>query len=271
MQLAKHNPKEIFLTSRSQEKAETAIEEIKTAAPDANITPLVLDLTDLASVEQAVRAFQSKSDRLDILLNNAGIMATPYSKTKQGYEIQFGTNHMGPALLTKLLLPTLLKTAKLPDSDVRVVNLSSYAHNLAPAYGIILDSITAEKESTNARYGSSKLANILHAWMLAEKHPQITCTSVHPGVIMTDLYSSMREGVIGRCLLRTIAPLVFSDVHDGAKNSLWACTASKEQVRRSYYFEPIGQMDRESKHAKDYDLAVKLWEFTEEELNKHGY
>lgn len=128
LQLAKHNPKEIFLAARTQSKAEAAIAEIKGAVPNANITYLPLDLASLPSVKKAADEFKSRSDQLDILINNAGIMATPYEKTKEGYEIQFGTNHVGHAMFTKLLLPTLLKTAEQPGADVRVVNVSSAGH-----------------------------------------------------------------------------------------------------------------------------------------------
>lgn len=110
----------------------------------------------------------------------SGIMAVPWSKTEDGYEIQFGTNHVGHALLTKLLLPTLLKTAEEPNSDVRVINVSSEGHMLAP--GIIYDQDTLESYQTWRRYGQSKLANIFHARELQRRYPQITATSLHPGV-----------------------------------------------------------------------------------------
>ena len=271
IQLAKHNPQEIFLTSRSEDKSKAAIAEIKNAVPNAKVTPLSLDLTDFTSIATAAKTFQSQSSRLDILINNAGVMAMPYSKTAQDYEIQFGTNHMGHALFTKLLLPTLLETAKQPGADVRVVNLSSYGHNLAPSDGIIFDQVGAEKISTNARYGSSKLANILHARVLREKYPSITAVAVHPGVIMTELYASVKQGVVARHVLGAVAPLVFANTQDGAKTSLWGATASKYVVSKNYYYEPIGKAGNESKNAKNHDLAVKLWDWTEEEFKKHGY
>ncbi|KAJ6133934.1 oxidoreductase [Penicillium sp. IBT 18751x] len=155
LQLAKHHPKEIFLAARTQLKAEDAIQEIKKAVPKSNISYIKLDLTSFTSVKEAAEDFKSRSDRLDILINNAGIMAVPYSKTKEDYEIQFGTNHMGHALLTKLILPTLLSTAEKPGSDVRVINLSSEGHYYAP--GIIYDQDQLESYYTFRRYGQSKL------------------------------------------------------------------------------------------------------------------
>lgn len=122
----------------------------------------------------------NKFEYTDVILTSQGIMAVPWSKTKEGYEIQFGTNHMGHALLTKLLLPTLLKTAEAPNSDVRVINLASEGHMFAP--GIIYDQDALEPYQTFRRYGQSKLANILHARELQRRYPQITATSLHPGV-----------------------------------------------------------------------------------------
>lgn len=118
---------------------------------------------------------------------HVGIMAVPYSKTKENYEIQFGTNHMGHALLTKLLLPTLLSTAEKPGSDVPVINLSSEGHSFAP--GIIYDQGRLESYYTFRHYGQSKLANILHARELQRRYPSITATALNPGVLLTNLYT----------------------------------------------------------------------------------
>ena len=113
IQLASHNPSKIYLCARSREKYEKAMKGITAAVPEAaSITSyLELDLTSLSSVDSAAKSFADKESRLDILMNNAGIMAQPPGLTKEGYEVQFGTNHMGHALFTKRLLPILSKTA----------------------------------------------------------------------------------------------------------------------------------------------------------------
>ncbi|USW48233.1 Putative short-chain dehydrogenase/reductase SDR, NAD(P)-binding domain superfamily [Septoria linicola] len=265
LQLAKHNPKQIFLAARTQSKAEDAIADIKSKVPNGNVSFIKLDLTSLASVKEAADELRDRSDRLDILINNAGIMATPYSKTKEGYEIQFGTNHVGHALLTKLLLPTLLKTAEQPGSDVRIVNVSSEGHMLAP--GIVYDQDYLESYYTWRRYGQSKLANILHARELQRRYPQITSTALHPGVIFTDLYvSSMKTNP----LIKFSMPLlqgVLLDVPGGAKNSLWAATADKDVVGSSHYWKPVGSKSGGSFwHAQKPGLARELWDWTEQEL-----
>lgn len=180
---SKHNPSEIYLAARTPSKAEAAIAEIKKQVPNAKITFLHLDLASLDSVKRAADTFTNSSDRLDILMNNAGIMACPPALTKDGYETQFGTNHMGHALFTKLLLPTLQRMAKEPGSDVRIINLSSIGHNLAPNGGIIFDKLKTDMKDYNAfpRYGQSKLANILFNRELAKRYPSIECVAIHPG------------------------------------------------------------------------------------------
>ncbi|KAI7265097.1 NAD(P)-binding protein [Hortaea werneckii] len=275
LQLAKHDSKEIFLAARTPSKAEAAISEIKKAVPNGNVSFLQLDLSSFESVKKAAEEFKGKSDRLDILVNNAGIMATPYSKTNEGYEIQFGTNHMGHALFTKLLLPTLLKTAETPGSDVRVVNLSSEGHNMAPNGGILFDQAALEKVGPWARYGQAKLANILHARELQKHHPSLTATALHPGVIVTDLYNPFSSTTFGGGAFKTLmggmtkAGLLY-DVPKGTRNQLWCAAADRETVRSSHYWKPIGSKAAGSKYAQDEKLAERLWEWTEEELKKHG-
>ena len=214
---------------------------------------------------------------MDILVNNAGVMAMPYSLTKEGYEIQFGTNHIGHALLTKLLLPTLLKTAEEPGSDVRIVNLTSMGHYLAPSQGIIWDQAALEKKSTWARYGQSKLANILFAKELAQRYPQITSVSIHPGVIITDLYTSFAEGFFLKwatwfySLLAPILPGHYRDTKGGSLNQTWAAVVDKSVLKKGGFYMPVGTLSGGSAKARDVGLAKKLWEWTEAELQKHGH
>jgi len=272
LQLAKHDPKEILLAARTPSKAEAAIADIKKTVPNASISFLQLDLTSFSAIKKAADDFTSRSDRLDLLINNAGVMAMPYALTKENYEIQFGTNHMGHALLTKLLMPTLLKTAEQPGSDVRVINLSSEGHLMPPKGGISYDQAALEKEYTMARYGNSKLANILHARELSRLYPSITATALHPGVIVTDLYQNNVAakvlGVLGS--IPTNLGLLY-DVPRGTKNQLWAATAPKEEVRSSHYWKPVGIKSAGSGYAQNGELARRLWEWTEGELKKHGY
>jgi NAD(P)-dependent dehydrogenase (short-subunit alcohol dehydrogenase family) len=245
--------------------------------PNAPVEFLPLDLTSFESIAAAAETFKSKETRLDVLMNNAGVMAMPYSLTKDGYEIQFGTNHMGHALLTKLLMPVMLETAKEPGADVRIVNLSSSGHQLAPSGGIIYDQAALEKQGPWRRYGQAKLANILFSHELAARYPQITSLSVHPGVIITDLYTSVRASVFVRgalWLYSFIGPLLpghFKDAKGGSLTQTWAVVAPKEGLKNGDLYNPIGVHSNGSSYAQDRGLAKKLWEWTEEELGKHGY
>ena len=178
---------------------------------------------------------------------------------------------MGHALFTKLLMPILLKTAEKPESDVRIVNLSSEGHNMAPGPGIIYNQPELENWSTARRYGQAKLANILHARELQRRYPSITSTSIHPGVIITDLYTSMNQNFMLR-MGTSVMKYVLMDVHGGAKNSLWAATAPKTEVASSYYWKPVGSKSGGSFwHAQKAELAEELWEWTEGELEGKGY
>ncbi|KAL8683490.1 MAG: hypothetical protein Q9186_000530 [Xanthomendoza sp. 1 TL-2023] len=273
LQLAKHNPSRIFLAARTPSKAETAIEEIKRAVPSANITYLKLDLCSFKSISTAAGEFQSQSNRLDILLNNAGIMATPPAETEDGYESQFGTNHMGHALFTKLLLSTLLSTAREKGSDVRVVNLSSEAHNLAPRpQGILFDKVKLGKQGPWTRYGQSKHATMLFAKELAKRYPEITSVAVHPGVILTDLYTPNQESnMLFRYGVKVLGPLFMADVPTGTLNQLWAAVGKKAEVVSGKYYTPVGKSSSGSKWAQKGDLAEQLWNWTEKELASKGY
>ncbi|KAE9376228.1 NAD(P)-binding protein [Stipitochalara longipes BDJ] len=271
LQLSKHKPSQIFLAARSAEKGQAAINKISEAVPGANITFLQLDLTSFASITEAVKVVNSSVKRLDILMNNAGIMMTPPSTTKDGYEIQFGTNHMGHALLTKLLLPKLLSTSKEPDADVRIITLSSIGHEWAPKGGLQLDNAHSEQKSISSRerYGQSKLANILYSNELARRYPAIRCISVHPGSVKTGLSRGLKESYPLAASIITFAQwtgLFSLNVQQGTLNQLWAATSNKAQSGK--YYNPVGFEVPGSKYARDSELGKKLWDFTQVELDK---
>lgn len=184
---------------------------------------------------------------------------------------------MGHALLTKLLLPTLLDTAKQPGADVRIVTLSSMGHHLACPGGIVFDQKALEGHNTWRRYGSSKLANILYTRALAQHYPSLTCVSLHPGVILTDLFQNLRAnpllkvglwiyGLIGRVL-----PGHYQSAEGGALNTTWAATVGKGELVSGAFYKPVGVRNGGSAWARDEGLGKKLWEWTEGELERHGY
>lgn len=276
LELARHEPKEIWLTARSIDKADEAIEEIKQKVPGANLKPLVLDLTSFDSIKAAARTFTNVSQRLDIMILNAGCMATPASTTEDGYEMQFGTNHMGHALLVKLLTPVLEKTAAAAegpsDSDIRVVVVASASVAEAPQGGIQFDTLktTQEELHTWRRYGQSKLANALYARGLARAHPDWTVTAVHPGVAITNIAHYVVTGTWWWKPLTTIARPFVTPIEGVVLHQIWAATGPKENIKTGELYFPVGDLTggRRGPYSKDDALAQRLWDWTEEELKE---
>ncbi|KAF5264998.1 hypothetical protein FOXYS1_4185 [Fusarium oxysporum] len=264
LQFAHHNPQRIYLCGRDLQKSQLAAQYIKHHVPSASIRLLHLDLGSFASVKEAARIVLSECERLDILMLNAGIMFVPLGRTADGYEIQFGTNHMGHALLTKLLIPLLNKTTRIPGSDVRVVCLASHGHVYLNKGGIKYDTLKTDGESVGLYqcYYQSKLANILWARQLAKKFPHFTVSAIDPGLVNTELLVKATGMVwylyaVVRCMLIT-------PVAKGVRNQLWA-SVSKGVVSGEYY-EPVGKHGLATEEGRDDKLVEKLWEWTESEL-----
>ncbi|TVY38466.1 putative oxidoreductase, partial [Lachnellula subtilissima] len=268
LQLAKHKPAHIFIGSRSKERGLAAIADIVAAVPNATLTVVQMDLASLSSVHSAAKQFLASSSRLDILMNNAGIMAVPPGLTADGYEIQFGTNYLGHALLTKLLLPTMLKTAQEPGSDVRIVTLSSKGHQRGrPQVGIQFEELRSTMEATWTvrRYAQSKVANILHSKELARRYPEITAVSLNPGIVRTGLQDALsRTSLLAKIILPIANMFASVGVEEGVCNQLWAATSP--DVKTGEYYEPVGKKASGSEPARDMTLAGKLWQWTEDEL-----
>lgn len=271
-QLAKYKPAHIYLAARTPSKGEAAAAEIGRAVPLIKITFLPLDLASFGSISAAVQELTSTSSRLDILINNAGIMAAPLGITQEGYEIHFGTNHIGHALLTKLLLPILLSTAETHNSDVRIINVSSECHRIAPRNGTLFDKSKLYSQGPWVRYGNSKLANILFTRELATRFPSITSVAVNPGIIKTDLYGpSQRANLFVRFGIMTIGALVMGSVNTGALNQLWAAAGKHDELISGSYYNWMGNVSKGSRSAQDLKLARELWEWTMNEFATYGY
>jgi retinol dehydrogenase 12 len=283
----KRRPAQIYLAARNEASAQKAIEHIETEVPgSASLIQYVhCDLASLASVQATTHAFlefekkRVGQPRLDLLFLNAGVMAVPAALTKDGYEIQFGTNHLGHFLLHKLLLPTLLATAKLPSADVRVISLTSLAHLWAPLWsGIAFESLHTSMTWTPTlmRYGQSKLANILFVKEVQRRYGEqgITAVAVHPGAVDTDLYRTVISTwwVAGR-FVDLARRLIYLSVENGVKGQLWAATApvgdGPHQVKAGEYYEPLGVTGQGSWLSNNAGLALKLWDWSVEEVE--GY
>lgn len=260
-------PAAIFLTARTLAKATTAISSL--AVPKSTtVIPLALDLTSFASIAALPPSLAAHlpSNSLDIVLLNAGIMAVPPGLTAEGYEIQFGTNHLGHALLTKLLLPYLQRAA-----SPRIVVLSSHGHKSWPhGWGWKPESLKTEARDLGAyeRYYRSKLANVLFAREMAKRYPGVKTVSVHPGIVNTGIVGSETPWIV-RVAIDVLRPLAIKTVEDGVRTQLWACVS--DEVVSGEYYEPVGVAGKTSKDGMDDALAAELWEWTERELAAHGY
>lgn len=275
--MAEHNPKKIYLAARSSTKAEAAIARIRSSslsAKSANIEILDLDLASFRSIQAAAAKINTEAERLDVFQHNAGVAMIPHDLTQEGYEIQFGTNHMGHALLTQLLLPKLLATASLPGADVRVTILSSVAHKaLAPKTGILFDELKTPMRSQGAHalYGHAKLAQTLFARQLAKEYPQLTVTSVDPGGVWTNIWSG-EKGINSVLFNVVIRPFVYARTvspEEGAKNQLWASFG--KGVQSGSFYSPVGKLGGENELVKSDELCLKLWDWTNMELKTRGF
>jgi NAD(P)-dependent dehydrogenase (short-subunit alcohol dehydrogenase family) len=262
------------LAARTESKARDAIASIQTQlSSPVDIRYISLDLASFKSIRAAAENFQSDSDRLDILILNAGTMGNPPSKTEEGFEVQLGTNHVGHFLLTKLLLPTLQKTvAQIGASggtpDVRVVTLSSAAHVMSPT---TFEGMTSTPSllagSTWNRYGASKAANLFFAAELARRNPEILSVSVHPGAVNSELYSHAKAaGSFMKHSLNLVASCFFRNVHSGALNTLWAAGTQRDNLVNGAYYTPVGFKSNGTDFVQDVNVAYKLWEWTEAEI-----
>ena len=205
-------------------------------------------------------------------------MAHPPGLTTDGYELQFGTNYMAHALMLKLLLPTMLKTAE-GGRDVRFVSVSSLGHIMAyGGSGIAFDKVKTADSGimglTMTQYGQSKLGNILLAKALAKRYPQITSVSIHPGTVKTDIILHRSKSIFNTAFnsfVSLFGGYMMLTPEQGAYNNLWAATAplkgdKGDGVVQGGYADPVGKHATPSKLAQDEALADRLWDWTEDEL-----
>jgi NAD(P)-dependent dehydrogenase (short-subunit alcohol dehydrogenase family) len=259
---------EVILASRSAEKGEEARSKILTEYPQGNIRVMVLDLGDLESVRSFASEFNTNYKRLDVLLNNAGIMMTPYFTTRNGFEGQFGTNHLGHFALTGLLMGLILQT-----KGARIVNVSSNAHKNGEMDFTNLQFENGKGYTPSKAYGRSKLANLLFTYELQRKLEaagrETIVAAAHPGVAMTNLGRYMKP----RFLINIMTPLfswMLQDQAMGALPQIRACVDPGVKSgayygpggRREFKGYPVAVQSNEASH--NPGDAARLWEESEE-------
>jgi NAD(P)-dependent dehydrogenase (short-subunit alcohol dehydrogenase family) len=236
----------VVLACRSEERTRPVVAEIVAAGGKAEF--LRLDLADLSSVRAAAGSVLERGEPVSLLVNNAGL-AGAHGLTKDGFEITFGTNHVGPYLFTRLLLPALERAVR-----ARVVNVSSTGHYRAP--GIEWDALRKPTRSTTAfpEYCVSKLANVLFSNELARRSAgKLHTYSLHPGAVASDVWREVPWGV------RHVMKLFMLSNEQGAKTSLYCATSDAVADQTGKYYDGCKEK-RASKLALDEALATELWD-----------
>jgi NAD(P)-dependent dehydrogenase (short-subunit alcohol dehydrogenase family) len=257
---------EVVLVARSPEKLSATAEQIRELVPGAVLRQVRVDLADLSSVRHGA-ADAAELGPIDLLINNAGVMALPYARTIDGFEMQFGTNHLGPFLLTGLLLPQVIASG-----DGRIVSVASQAHRLARRVPLDDPRTLVRRYSRWASYGESKLANLMFVYELDRRLEHaglpVKVLAAHPGYTATELVG--KSGGIGGAIMHA-ATLVLGQKADlGALPTLMAATAD---LPGSTYVGPanlgqLGGLPRvvrpRRRFVHDAEAQSRLWRLSEE-------
>eukprot|EP00299_Pterocystis_sp_00344_P008609 c3334_g1_i1.p1 GENE.c3334_g1_i1~~c3334_g1_i1.p1 ORF type:complete len:321 (-),score=37.61 c3334_g1_i1:55-1017(-) len=271
--LAQHGAA-VVLACRSEQNAAQAIDTIKSHVPNADVSSMILDLSDQSQTRSAAEEYVKSGRPLHILINNAGIMSYtgPRTLTKDGIESHIGTNHFGHFTFTKYLLPALKRS-----TPARIINVSSVAHYIfSPAHGISFDDLSATKSyNPFRRYGESKLANVLHAKELQRQFDaegvDIVAVSLHPGTVPG---TKMAQNL---SLLAILSLLTFPRVYgavfyekgyktiaQGAATTIFtALVEPSSLVKGGFYFDCQNNTKQLHECANDEALAKRLWDVSE--------
>lgn len=249
----------IIMACRHLEKAEPVCEMIQAESKNPNIKVMKLDLASLESVRNFTQEFKESYQKLNVLINNAGVFCMKREETKEGFELTMGVNHLGHFLLTHGLLPILEKTP-----EARIVNLSSDAHSSAD---LDLDDLhfKRRKYSGIKAYGSSRLATVFFTQELAErlKEKDITVNSLHPGHVdtnMWDLWQAKRRWYYS--LLHGIIKLFLISAEEGAQTTIYLASSNEVKGITGKYFAKK-KIKVASKKCSDIKLQKELWQLSE--------
>ncbi|PBK84749.1 NAD(P)-binding protein [Armillaria gallica] len=249
----------VYLAARSEGKAKEAIEDLKKETGHEAIF-LPLDLADLVSVRRGAEEFLSKEKQLHILFNNAGVMLSPMEMlTKQGYDLQFGTNVIGHFHFTKLVLPALLAAAT-PTEKARVITTSSSANYMGTLnFDLWADGPARNKKAPGDMYVQSKHGNVVFAVELARRYgaQNIISHSLNPGSIRTDLQRHLSP------FANKMQDIFLFPVSMGALTQLWAGTSPEAGQMNGEFMIPWARLGKARKETGDPEVGKKLWEWLE--------
>jgi NAD(P)-dependent dehydrogenase (short-subunit alcohol dehydrogenase family) len=255
----------VVLAVRNTDKGKDAADRIKAATPGADVTVQRLDLTSLASVRTAADELRDQHAKIDLLINNAGVMYTPKGSTADGFELQFGTNHLGHFAFTGLLLDLLL-----PVADSRVVTISSVGHKILAK--INFDDLQSEKSYNRVRaYGQAKLANLMFTYELQRRmsgNGKTIAVAAHPGASNTELMRNSPAAI--RLLGNVLLPFIAQTAEMGALPTLRAATDPNVLGGQYYgpdgFGESKGHPKQVESSAQSHDAAIqrRLWTVSQE-------
>ena len=262
----------VVIACRDTTKGDRAEAEIQAQVPGADLDVRALDLADLASVRGFVARLTGEHDSIDLLINNAGVMAPPRRLTVDGFESQFGTNHLGHFALTGLLLPTLMSAPK-----PRVVTLSSSAHRIGK---MDFDDLQGERHYNNWRaYGQSKLSNLLFCFELARRATAagtgLLSVAAHPGYAATNLQFAGPSAFYEKAIMAVTNRVLAQSADMGALPTLYAATYPG--LEGGSYVGPDGigefrghpHVVSPNRAARDEQVAARLWDVSEELTSVH--
>jgi NAD(P)-dependent dehydrogenase (short-subunit alcohol dehydrogenase family) len=257
----------VIMACRDPQRGARAVEQVRAAAPRSEVQLGALDLGDLASVRTFAQTFAAEHDGLDVLVNNAGIMAVPRATTADGFESQLGTNHLGHFALTGLLLARLLARRQ-----ARVVTVSSVAHRMGKIH---FEDLQSERRYWRwSAYGQAKLANLLFTFELERRASaaglELRALAAHPGYAATNLQTAGKTSLLDRIYAPIANRLIAQSADQGALPALYAATVP--DLPGGSFVGPDGFMEgrghpklvQASAAAYDPDTARRLWEVSEQ-------
>jgi NAD(P)-dependent dehydrogenase (short-subunit alcohol dehydrogenase family) len=266
--LYRHNAT-VYIATRSEERSAEAIAEIQKNHPKSTGTLkfLKLVLDDLTTIKASAQSFLAQESRLDVIWNNAGVMLPPAgSKTKQGYELQMGTNVLGHWLFVHHLTPILKETAKTaPKNSVRIIWVSSMSADFAKVPIIDFTNMDYKRDEDQAeKYNKSKAGNALHALEFDRRNPNsgIVSISMNPGLLRTNLQRNFSGGQM------LFVKLMAKPAINGAYTELYA-GLEKSITNEDKWITPFGHREQIRKELTDPELGKKFWDWTESECQAY--
>jgi NAD(P)-dependent dehydrogenase (short-subunit alcohol dehydrogenase family) len=241
----------VVMVCRDPERGRAALESIKARSGNQSIELMICDFASLAQIRKLAEEFKQKHDRLDVLVNNAGLVLTRRTVTEDGLETTFAVNHLGYFLLTNLLLDMIKRSA-----PSRIVNVASTAHHSGT---IDFNDLQGERSYGAMRaYGQSKLANILFTYELARRleGSGVSVNCLHPGVIGTNIFRSVPG-------LGAMAKLFLKSPKKGAETSIYLATSPEVAEVTGKYFDDKRAV-RSSRESYDEAVAQRLWQLSEQ-------